>query len=50
MFGENGTRWERISRSWRQAEVPDERWLTDATDAEIFLKRVVRRASYGATL
>ncbi len=47
---------ERISRSWSQADVPDmawiggddiEEWLDDRTDAETFLKRVVRRASYG---
>lgn len=47
---------ERISRSWSQAELPDmawvdgddiEDWLADLTDAENFLKRVVRRASYG---
>ena len=47
---------ERVSRSWSQGEGPDmawidgediDDWLLEPTDAENFLKKVVRRASYG---
>ncbi|MCG3154401.1 MAG: hypothetical protein DKINENOH_00995 [bacterium] len=47
---------ERVSRSWSQAENPDmawidgediDEWLRGPIDAESFLKKIVRRASYG---
>lgn len=47
---------DRVSRSWSQGEGPDmawidgediDNWLRESTDAENFLKKVVRRASYG---